>query len=203
MNGGGNGIVIEANSASSLGNMQISSNTINGASYDGITLRGRGGYMSGLGISGNSIMNNRRYGLAIEEFNSGAFTNVSLNNNCFSGNVVGSLLDLRISNRLSVSASSSCASVAQTQAPIQQQPPITTSSTSTTLPIRVNAGGGQYTDPSGNLWAGDSSSTGGFAYVVSSGISNTNAQPLYQTVRWGNRTLDYTSRCRPERGRLL
>jgi parallel beta-helix repeat protein len=219
LNGGGNGIVIEANSASSLGNMQISSNTINGASYDGITLRGRGGYMSGVGISGNSISNNRRYGLAIEEFNSGAFTNVGLNNTCFSGNVVGALLDLRMSDRLSVSSSSSCGSAAQTQTQTQQQsttttttttpppttttappPPTTTtpppttsttSSTSTMTPIRVNAGGGQYTDSNGNLWSGDYGSGGGYNYVVSSGISNTNSQPLYQAVRWNDRVLDY------------
>jgi parallel beta-helix repeat protein len=204
MNGGGNGIVIEANSASSLGNVQITSNTISGASYDGITLRGRGGYMSGLGVSGNSIMNNRRYGMAIEEYNSGAFTNVNQNNNCFSGNLVGSLLDLRSSNRLSVSASSSCGNVAQTQSPIVQQPPPTTTTTTTPPPttttsgssstmtaIRVNAGGGQYTDPSGNLWSGDYGSTGGYNYVVSSGISNTDAQPLYQAVRWNDRVLDY------------
>jgi len=58
-------------------------------------------------------------------------------------------------------------------------------------PIRVNAGGGQYTDSSGNLWAGDYGSTGGYNFVVSSPISNTNAQPLYQAVRWNDRTLDY------------
>jgi hypothetical protein len=117
-------------------------------------------------------------------------------------------LDLRISERLSLSASSSCGSATQTQtqSQIQQQPPTTTTTTptqttstpppttttsSTMTPIRVNAGGGQYTDPSGNLWSGDYGSTGGYNYVVGTGISNTNTQPLYQAVRWNDRVLDY------------
>jgi len=207
MSGGANGIVIEANSASSLGNMQVSSNTITNANYDGITLRGRGGYMSGFAVSGNSITNSHRYGMSIEEYNSGAFTNVSLNNTCFSGNWAGALLDLRSSNRLSASSSSSCGSVTQTQTQIQQQPTTTTTTTSTTTPttttssgsttsstmtpIRVNAGGGQYTDPNGNLWSGDYGSTGGYSYLVNTSIANTNAQALYQAVRWNDRVLDY------------
>ena len=58
-------------------------------------------------------------------------------------------------------------------------------------PIRINAGGGQYTDPSGNVWAADYGSPRGYSYVVNSAIANTPAQGLYQAVRWNNHVMDY------------
>src|SRR4029079_6480884 len=70
--GGGNGIIFEANSSSSLNNIQLSSNNIANANEDGIVVRGRGGSFSGLSVSSNSIMNNGRYGMSIEESNTGA-----------------------------------------------------------------------------------------------------------------------------------
>ncbi len=50
---------------------------------------------------------------------------------------------------------------------------------------RVNAGGGQYTDPWGNVWAADSGNffTGGTTFSTSAGIANTYEAPLYQTER--------------------
>lgn len=52
--------------------------------------------------------------------------------------------------------------------------------------ILVNAGGGAYTDPSGQSWAADTGFTGGDLWMASNPIANTAAQPLYQTCRYGN-----------------
>jgi hypothetical protein len=57
--------------------------------------------------------------------------------------------------------------------------------------IRVNAGGGAYTDPQGNVWSADTGFTGGNTYSVTRPIANTTAQPLYQSERWNNGPLNY------------
>lgn len=51
--------------------------------------------------------------------------------------------------------------------------------------IRVNAGGGAYTDSAGQSWSADTGYTGGALWAVGAAIANTTAQPLYQTCRWG------------------
>jgi len=53
-------------------------------------------------------------------------------------------------------------------------------------PIRVNAGGGAYTDTNGNAWSGDTAYSGGATWSVGNTISNTSAQALYQTCRYGS-----------------
>ena len=58
-------------------------------------------------------------------------------------------------------------------------------------PIRVNAGGGPYTDPSGNLWAADTGYGGGSTWSTSAGIANTTTPPLYQSERFGTSPLQY------------
>jgi len=58
--------------------------------------------------------------------------------------------------------------------------PATSSST-----IRVNAGGGAYTDSVGQAWAADNSYTGGATWSVANTIANTTSQPLFQTCRYG------------------
>jgi hypothetical protein len=50
--------------------------------------------------------------------------------------------------------------------------------------IRVHAGGGQYTDSQGQLWAADNGFNGGFTYGVPTPIANTADQALYQTERY-------------------
>jgi tetrahydromethanopterin S-methyltransferase subunit C len=57
-------------------------------------------------------------------------------------------------------------------------------------PIRVNAGGPGYTDPSGNAWAADVNPTG-YSFSTSAAIGNTTAAPLYQTERWYTSPLQY------------
>jgi hypothetical protein len=58
-------------------------------------------------------------------------------------------------------------------------------------PIRVNAGGGAYTDPGGNLWAADTGYNGGLTYATSAGIANTTTPVLYQSERYSTSPLQY------------
>ena len=58
-------------------------------------------------------------------------------------------------------------------------------------PIRVHAGGGAYTDPSGNAWSADTGFIGGYTYSTSANISGTTTPALYQTERWNSPTLQY------------
>ena len=51
--------------------------------------------------------------------------------------------------------------------------------------IRINAGGGQYTDTKGQTWSADKFFSGGFNYSTSRTISGTTSQPLFQTERSG------------------
>jgi subtilisin family serine protease len=55
----------------------------------------------------------------------------------------------------------------------------------TFTPVRINAGGPAYTDPSGNAWQADAGYTGGSTWAISQNISNTTAAALYQTCRYG------------------
>ena len=50
--------------------------------------------------------------------------------------------------------------------------------------IRINAGGGAYTDTQGRVWAADSYFTGGFTNSTTAAIAGTADDPLYQTERW-------------------
>jgi hypothetical protein len=51
--------------------------------------------------------------------------------------------------------------------------------------IRINAGGGSYTDASGQTWLSDRYYLGGSPASTSKPVSLTADQPLYQTERWG------------------
>lgn len=84
-----------------------------------------------------------------------------------------------------------------TEPPATEQPtpttpaPTTPPATDTSLqqvPVRINAGGGQYTDPSGAVWRADSYYDGGNTDNQAAGrtINNTDKQALYQDERWGN-----------------
>jgi hypothetical protein len=56
----------------------------------------------------------------------------------------------------------------------------------TNEPIRVNAGGGQYTDTIGRVWSADTGFTGGATFSTSSSINGTVEDVLYQSLRYGN-----------------
>jgi len=57
--------------------------------------------------------------------------------------------------------------------------------------IRVNAGGGAYTDPVGRVWKADNGFTGGSTYSVTSTISGTNTPVLYQSEHYGPLTYQF------------
>ncbi len=50
--------------------------------------------------------------------------------------------------------------------------------------IRINAGGGNYTDTNGHLWSADTGSNTGTTMSVSDSIDGTVDDPLFQTERW-------------------
>lgn len=58
--------------------------------------------------------------------------------------------------------------------------------TSPTLPIRVNVGGGRYTDTSGAVWSADRGSTGGQITSVTAAIAGTTDGTLYHSERFGH-----------------
>lgn len=66
------------------------------------------------------------------------------------------------------------------------QPP-TTSFT----PIRVNVGGGAYTDPERLAWRADYAFSGGSVLAVTAPIANTTADPMYQDQRYSTTPLTY------------
>ena len=58
--------------------------------------------------------------------------------------------------------------------------------------IRVNAGGGAYTDPQGQLWNADYGYVGqGGTMGTGAAIAGTTSDPLYQTTRWGDTTYTF------------
>ena len=61
-----------------------------------------------------------------------------------------------------------------------------TVSNTTSNTVRVHAGGGSYTDASGQVWAADTNYSGGTPYSVNYSVGNTASPALYQTCRYGN-----------------
>ena len=59
-------------------------------------------------------------------------------------------------------------------------------------PIRVNAGGPSYTDPSGNAWSADTGFDTGSTYSTTQTISGTTTPILYQTERFGTFQYQFT-----------
>jgi hypothetical protein len=51
--------------------------------------------------------------------------------------------------------------------------------------VRINAGGGKFTDSKGQVWSTDQFFSGGFTYATSRPISGTTSLPLFQTERSG------------------
>ncbi len=54
------------------------------------------------------------------------------------------------------------------------------------ITLRVNAGGGAYTDGAGQVWAADNAFFGGSTASTGSAIANTADDPLYQSERYGD-----------------
>ena len=52
--------------------------------------------------------------------------------------------------------------------------------------IRINSGGGVYTDPSNQVWISDAGFTGGSTYVGTNTITGTTTPQLYQSERYGD-----------------
>ena len=58
--------------------------------------------------------------------------------------------------------------------------------------IRINAGGGQFTDPTGNVWQGDAYfNSGQGTWDCPKAINGTNNDDLYCTYRWFNQAQPY------------
>lgn len=62
----------------------------------------------------------------------------------------------------------------------------TFTATATPMPVRINCGGPNYTDGSGNLWSADINFSGGTAGSTADAIAGTTDDTLYQTERYGN-----------------
>jgi hypothetical protein len=57
--------------------------------------------------------------------------------------------------------------------------------------VRVNSGGGAYTDSTGTNWSADLGFTGGSTYSTTHAIAGTATPALYQTERYNSATLQY------------
>lgn len=60
-----------------------------------------------------------------------------------------------------------------------------------TLPIRINSGGGAFTDTYGRLWQADTSYYFGSAFQTTEPIAGTENDGLYQSMRVGDPSLEY------------
>jgi hypothetical protein len=59
------------------------------------------------------------------------------------------------------------------------------------IPLRVNAGGSDYTDSTGLRWSADTAYTNGMTYTTGLPITDTTTPVLYQSERWNSTTLQY------------
>ena len=58
--------------------------------------------------------------------------------------------------------------------------------------VRVNAGGGTYTDSAGNTWSADCCNSGGNVFSTTSPIAGTSDPALYHSERWNSGPFTYT-----------
>ena len=58
--------------------------------------------------------------------------------------------------------------------------------------LRINSGGGAYTDALGNAWQADADYTGGATYTFNAPVTGTPDPALYQDVRYSASTFSYT-----------
>jgi len=81
---------------------------------------------------------------------------------------------------VTITATSAADPTKSASATITLNPTVTTSFN----PIRVNAGGGSYTDPLGQVWSADTNYNGGATYYSGMTVRGTTTPVLYQTVRY-------------------
>jgi hypothetical protein len=86
---------------------------------------------------------------------------------------------------------STATAVSVTVSNVTTQQPVTTTTTTTTVVKRINAGGGSYTDPSGNFWAADTNYSGGYVYAPGKTVTGTTTPAIYQSQRWNDKSLAY------------
>ena len=72
-----------------------------------------------------------------------------------------------------------------TPKPPSPTPPAPTSTGNTSSTVRINCGGGAYTDSSKNVWLADINYIGGQLFSTTTPISGTSNGPLFQTERFG------------------
>ena len=68
---------------------------------------------------------------------------------------------------------------------------VTLSPPASGTPIRINAGGGAFVDPTGVSWSADSGFSAGNTFAVGSTITGTSNPALYQTERWNGSPFTY------------
>lgn len=85
---------------------------------------------------------------------------------------------------VTVTATSVADPTKRATAQVTIQPP-PAPSTTTFTPIRMNSGGPQFRDSSGQLWNVESNVSGGALYSTGQSIAKTTDQALYRTVRYG------------------
>jgi thermitase len=86
---------------------------------------------------------------------------------------------------INVTATLSSGATATAAVTLAAPPPATAPATSSFTPIRLDAGGGAYTDVSGNFWNSDYDYIGGNTAQTGATVSGTTASVIYQTCRWG------------------
>jgi hypothetical protein len=202
-----NGINLQGESGINISNGMIRNNMIRGK-FDGIRIGGNGGAVNGVTLQNNSIVSSSRDGLHIEVSNGGQVNGLNVGTFCFASIGYKTIWDNRPGGLSPISLSPSCGSPTSGASVL---PPVSidlgpisvsTGGTTTTQPapsapaqspvlIRVNAGGGGYTDPQGNQWSADFGSNVGYLFSNSRPVSGTSTPALYQTCRWYNNTLNY------------
>jgi Malectin domain len=75
--------------------------------------------------------------------------------------------------------------VVPTKAPVAATAPTTVA---LFTPIRINCGGGSYTDTMGHVWSADTFFSGGSVHTTNAAIANTDDDVLYQSERYGDAT---------------
>jgi hypothetical protein len=94
----------------------------------------------------------------------------------------GSPLVIDTSTSVSLNTSTTTATATTSTSGTSNSGPSTAPATNT---VRVNTGGGAYTDADGNVWSADTGFSGGSTSSTTASIAGTTDQPLYRNDRYG------------------
>ncbi len=108
--------------------------------------------------------------------------NASVNNAKLSGFEI--LSDTGVSSSSSTSTSGTTTTTTTTTIPVSSSS--SSSSGGNNFNLRINSGGSELVDSSGNSWVADTAFSGGNPFSTNSTISGTSDQGIYQTERYGN-----------------